>query len=446
MSVGSVGSVGSGLDINSIVSQLVAAERAPTAGRIDRTERQTKAQISAIGILRSAFDSLRTAIGKLSSNDAAQARKTSVQVDAGFSASASTGGAIGIYQVEVIALATAHKLSSTPYAATDTVVGTGQLTLTSGTTIVNVTIDATNNTLAGIRDAINTAAAGKGVTATIVTANDGAHLVLGATDTGAANALKVTASGGDGGLAGLSYDPPSATTMTQLSAAADASVKVDGLLRSSASNTITDMLQGVSLTLTKAMPGIIKELTVASDPSVLRSAAKGFVTAYNAALSAIASTTKYDPTTKVAAALNGDAFVRGSSRDLRGQLSASVNDLKTLGISIDLEGKLTMDDAKFDAAIAKDPSPATRLFTADGSLAASLETSLGRLLDNDGLFDSRSDDLTRRTKSIGDQRVMLDRRMGQVEARFRAQFVALDGLMANLQTTSSFLTQQLAQL
>lgn len=442
----SVGSVGSGLDINSIVSQLVAAERAPTAGRIDRTERQTKAQISAIGILRSAFDSLRTAIGKLSSNDAAQARKTSVQVDAGFSASASTGGAIGIYQVEVIALATAHKLSSTPYAATDTVVGTGQLTLTSGATIVNVTIDATNNTLAGIRDAINTAAAGKGVTATIVTANDGAHLVLGATDTGAANALKVTASGGDGGLAGLSYDPPSATTMTQLSAAADASVKVDGLLRSSASNTITDMLQGVSLTLTKAMPGIIKELTVASDPSVLRSAAKGFVTAYNAALSAIASTTNYDPTTKVAAALNGDAFVRGSSRDLRGQLSASVNDLKTLGISIDLEGKLTMDDAVFDAAIAKDPGPATRLFTADGSLAAGLETSLGRLLDNDGLFDSRSDDLTRRTKSIGDQRVMLDRRMGQVEARFRAQFVALDMLMAKLQTTSSFLSQQLALL
>ncbi|MHB8912693.1 MAG: flagellar filament capping protein FliD [Lysobacter sp.] len=442
----SVGSVGSGLDINSIVSQLVAAERAPTAGRIDRTERQTKAQISAIGSLRSAFDGLRTAIGKLSSNDAAQARKTSVQVDAGFSASASTGGAIGIYQVEVIALATAHKLSSTPYAATSTVVGTGQLTLTSGTTIVNVTIDATNNTLAGIRDAINTAAAGKGVTATIVTADDGAHLVLGATDTGAANALKVTASGGDGGLAGLSYDPPSATTMTQLSAAADASVKVDGLLRSSASNTITDMLQGVSLTLTQAMPGIIKELTVASDPSVLRSAAKGFVTAYNAALAAIASTTKYDPTTKVAAALNGDALVRGSSRDLRGQLSASVNDLKTIGISIDLEGKLTMDDAVFDAAIAKDPGPATRLFTADGSLAAGLETSLGRLLDNDGLFDSRSDDLTRRTKSIGDQRVMLDRRMGQVEARFRAQFVALDGLMAKLQSTSSFLSQQLALL
>ena len=438
--------IGSGLDINTIVSQLVAAERAPAAGRIDRTERQTKAQISAIGSLRSALDGLRTAVGKLGSTDAAQARRTSVPAESGFSASAASGAATGNYQVEVLALASAHKLSSTAHPATDSVVGTGTLTLVSGDTTLAVEIDAANNTLAGIRDAINKASGGNGVTATIVNADDGAHLVLSATATGAANALTISAAGGDGGLSSLGHAPPAATTMTELSAATDAQVKVDGLLRSSASNTITDMLQGVSLTLTKAAPGTIKELTVASDPSVLRGAAKGFVAAYNASLGAIASTTRYDPATKVAAALNGDALVRGTSRDLRSQLSASVSDLKTLGISVDLEGKLSMDDAKFDAALAKDPAPAARLFTGEGSLAAGLETSLGRLLDNDGLFESRSDDLSRRTRSIDDQRVMLDRRMGQVEARFRAQFVALDGLMANLQTTSSFLSQQLATL
>lgn len=438
--------IGSGLDINTIVSQLVAAERAPAAGRIDRTERQTKAQISAIGSLRSALDGLRSAVAKLGSSDAVQARKTTVQAEPGFSASASASAAIGNYQVEVLALASVHKLSSAAHPAPDSVVGTGTLTLASGDTTLSVEIDASNNTLAGIRDAINTASVGKGITATIVNADDGAHLVLSATATGAANALTITTSGGDGGLAGFSHAPPAATNMTTLSTAADAQVKVDGLLRSSASNTITDMLQGVSLTLTKAAPGTVKELTIASDPSVLRNAAKGFVTAYNAALGAIASTTKYDPTTKVAAALNGDALVRGTSRDLRGQLSASVADLKTLGISIDIEGKLSMDDAKFDAAIGKDPATTARLFTGDGSLAKGLETSLGRLLDDDGLFKSRSDDLTRRTRSMDDQRVSLDRRMGQVEARFRAQFVALDGLMANLQTTSSFLTQQLANL
>lgn len=438
--------IGSGLDINAIVSQLVASERAPTAGRIDRSERQTKAQISAIGTLRGALDGLRTALTKLGGDDAVQARKASVAAESGFSASAGTSAATGTYQVEVLALASAHKLSSTPYAATDTVVGTGTLTLVSGETTLAVEIDASNNTLAGIRDAINTAAAGQGITATIVNADDGAHIVIGATATGAANALTITASGGDGGLAGLSYDPPSATTMTELSVAGDASLKVDGLLRTSASNTITDMLEGVSLTLTAAAPGTIKELTVASDPSVLRSAAKGFVSAYNAAIAAIASTTKYDPETKVAAALNGDAMVRGTSRDLRGQLSDSVTDLKALGISIDLEGKLSMDDAAFDTALAADPGPATRLFSGEGSLVAGLEISLGRLLDDDGLFDGRSEGLTTRTQSIFDQRLMLDRRMDQVEARYRAQFVALDGLMANLQTTSSFLSQQLATL
>ncbi|MBW3549862.1 MAG: flagellar filament capping protein FliD [Proteobacteria bacterium] len=439
----SAGGIGSGLDVASIVQQLVAAERAPAAGRIDRSERRLNAEISAIGTLRSAFDALRSAVEKLSSGDSATARKTTVGSDAGFSASASAGAALGTYQVEVLALATAQKLSSTAYTDSQAVVGTGTLTLTSGETTLDVVIDETNNTLAGIRDAINAAAGGKGVTATIVNADGGAYLVLGATETGAANALTITASGGDGGLSALSYNPPDATTMTVLSAAADAQVKVDGFARTSASNTITDMLEGVTLTLTEAAPGTIQDLTVASDPSVLRGAAKAFVKAYNSALGAIASTTSYNTSTQVAAALNGDSLVRTTSRDLRGQVSNSVADLKTLGITIDVEGKLTMDDAVFDAALAEDPATAERLFGSETGMAAGIETTLARLLDDDGVFDSRSDSHDSRTESISDQRAALDRRMAQVEARYRAQFTALDTLVAQLQSTSSFLAQQL---
>ncbi|HEY5804895.1 MAG TPA: flagellar filament capping protein FliD [Lysobacter sp.] len=438
--------IGSGLDVPTLVAQLVANERAPTAALIDRSERQTKAQISALATLRNAFDGLRTALTKLTSDDSALARKVSVQAEAGFSASAAAGAATGNYQVEVLALATAHKLSSAAYAKSDTAVGTGQLTIVSGETTINVTIGDDDNTLAGIRDAINRAADGKGVTATIVNADDGAHLVLSATQSGAANALRITTSGGDGGLAGLRNDPPNATTMTQLSAAADARVKIDGLVRSSASNTITDMLQGVTLTLTKAAVGTVKELSVASDPAALRNAAKGFVTAYNASLGAITTTSKYDPATKIAAAFNGDAMVRGTGQDLRNQISGSVTDLKALGITIAADGTLKMDDAAFDAAIAKDPAPASRLFAADNSLASGLQKSLSGLLEKDGLLDSRSSNLAGRTSSIEDQRTALDRRMSQVEARYRAQFVALDGLMSKMQSTSSFLSQQLALL
>ncbi|MFC5568988.1 flagellar filament capping protein FliD [Lysobacter yangpyeongensis] len=445
MSITSTG-IGSGLDVASLVQQLVAADRAPTANRIDALESKTKAQISAFGALRSAFDSLRTAIGKLRSGDTVDARKATVQSDAGFTASATAKAAVGTYSVEVLARASAHKLASQAYAAADTSVGNGHLTITSGETTLEVDIDAEHATLQGVRDAINKAAQGKGVTATIVTADDGARLVLSATATGADNALAIAASGGDGGLSALAYAPPAATTMTQLQAATDAKVKVDGFVRSSASDTIGDMIEGVTLTLTEAEPGTVKQLTVATDPSVLRSAAKSFVSSWNSAINAMASTTKYDPATKVAAALNGDALVRGVARDLRGQLGDSVADLKALGITIDTNGTLKLDEAAFDAGMAKDPAAAARLFTADDGLAAGLDASLDHLLDSDGLLKSRDDDLASRTRSIADQRAALDTRMSALEARYRAQFVALDELMTRMQSTSSYLAQQLDKL
>jgi flagellar hook-associated protein 2 len=190
----------------------------------------------------------------------------------------------------------------------------------------------------------------------------------------------------------------------------------------------------------------VREFKVASDPVAQRNAAKAFVNAYNASIGAIANTTSYNATTKVAAALNGDALVRGVSSDLRNQVSAQVTDLKAVGITINKDGTLKMDDAAFDAAMAADASPATRLFAGTESLAATLKTSLDLLLNDDGLLDGRSDGLERRTKTLAGQRSELDRRMTQVEARYRAQFVALDGLVAKLQSTGNFLTQQLGLL
>ena len=202
MGISSAG-IGSGLDVASIVNQLVAAERSPTAARIDRTERQVNGQISALGALRSAFDGLRSAVTKVSSDDSALARKTSLPPEPNFSASAAPGAAIGKYSVEVIAFATAHKVSTGAYADSETAVGTGTLTITSGETTFEIEIDAENNSLADIRDAINKATDGKGVTASIINADDGAHLVFTATETGIANKLSISASGGDGGLAAM---------------------------------------------------------------------------------------------------------------------------------------------------------------------------------------------------------------------------------------------------
>src|SRR5690606_8433011 len=134
--------------------------------------------------------------------------------------------------------------------------------------------------------------------------DDGPHLVLNAVDTGTAGALTVTASGGDGGLAALAYDPDGPSGMTQLLPAADARVRVDGIERTTSSNTIADVIDGVSMTFTRAEPGTVRELRIEGDTSLQRNAAKGFVSAYNAALGTIAQTTAYNTGTRVAAALN----------------------------------------------------------------------------------------------------------------------------------------------
>jgi flagellar hook-associated protein 2 len=436
--------VGSGLDVNSIVSQLVAAERAPADGRLDRSSRTVNAQISAIGSLRSAFSSLRTSLESLSSDATLNARKAVAPTDANFTVGAGPGAATGNYQVEVVALASAQKLSSGAYANADSTVGTGQLTLASGDTTLVVDIDSEHASLGDIRDAINAKAAGKGVSATLVQADDGAHLVLTALDTGLANRITVTASGGDGGLAALAYDPANANTqLGELAAATDAVVKADGYERTSASNTITDLIGGVTLTLTKAAPGTVQQFTINADASAQKTAIKTFVGAYNASINAIAGATAYNATTKVAAALNGDSLVLGTSRDLRGTVSAQVADLKAIGVTINKDGTLAFDEAAYTTAMASDASPAARLFSGDASLAKALDATLDGLLDDDGQLDGRKDSLDRRTKSIENDRVALDRRMAAFEQRTRAQFVALDGLITKLQGTGNFLFQQL---
>ena len=439
-----IGSAGK-LDVQTMVAQLVAADRAPTDARFDRTERQLTAQVSAIGILRSAFSALRTAVNALSAKDAAQARKVSVPDGANFAATAASGAATGRYEVEVLALATAQKLASGAFAKAESTVGTGRLTISAGGKTLEIDIDETSNTLAGIRDAINAKAGGKTVSASIVTGDDGAHLVLNAVETGTSGALTIAASGGDGGLSALAYDPPGSAAMTQRMPAADARVKVDGFERTLSSNTLDGVISGVSLTLTKAEPGVTRELRIDADGSVQRTAAKNFVNSYNMSLAAIATTTSYNTSTQVAAALNGDAMTRNAAKELRDAVSGNVADLKAMGITIQKDGTLKLDEATFDSGLAKDPASAARLFGGDaGSLAGKLDSTLDRLVEADGLLDGRSDSLAARSKSLANQRSALDFRMSQAESRYRTQFTALDLLLTNLQSSSDFLTQQLA--
>lgn len=440
-----ISTLGSGIDIPSLVAQLVAAERAPVENRITRGANSAKTELSAIGSLKSSFASLKTALDKLRKEDGTNARITNVPEKAGFTATASTSAAVGEYDIEVISLATAHKLTSAGKPA-DTKIGTGKLIIEAGDEKIEVEIKEGRNTLADIRSAINTAAAGKGVSASLVNADDGQHLVLTANDTGTEGKLRITTTGGDGGLSALVYDPGVQTSMTQTVAAADAKVKVDGLERTSSSNTLTDLLPGVTLTLKEAKPGETFTLKVATDDAALKTTLQGFVSAYNAAIALTKSVTAYNAETKTASALTGDSMVRGLQAQLRTMASENVVALKDLGVKINTDGTLSLNTSDMTKALAEDPGALSRLFGGEEGYGAKLEDMLGAVLEDDGLFDSRSDSLNARLKTYDTQYQDLDRRMESLQARYTAQFTAMEQMVTQLQGSSGFLSQQLGSL
>lgn len=434
------------IDAASMASQLVAAERAAPDARLDRTERQVNAQVSAVGTLRSAFSALRTAVNALASNTAALARSTKLTSDVQLSATAGAGAPVGSYQVEVLSLASAQKIASAGFASGGSAVGTGTLTIAAGSQSFDIAIGDDDSSLESIRDAIN-ATAGEAVQASIVRDDVGSRLVLSSRASGTANALTVATSGGNGGLAALAWPPGAGSGMVESAAATDARIRVDGFERTSASNTIADMLPGLTMVLKKAEPGTIIGMEVGFDSAARLAAVKSFVNAYNVSLASISTVTSYNTETSVAAALNGDSMVRGTARSLRDTVGADVTALKTIGISIAKDGTLTLDEAKFGSAVAANPDAASALFAGgEGTIGHGIDATLDRLLDAGGSLDSRSEALTSRTRQVEQQRAALDRRMSMAEARYKAQFIALDSMITKLQNTSTFLSQQLSSL
>ena len=446
----SLAAVGSGLDIPTIVSQLVAAERKPSADRINRQGTDATAKFSALSSIKSSLSSLQSALEAVGKSADAPAYTAKVPDKSGFSAtivadaaSGKTEATAGTYNVEVLSLAQTQKLSSGAFEATAPV-GSGVLNIAWGGESLDVAIDD-GSTLSSIATAINKAAGGKGVNATIITANDGQHLVLNAVDAGTEGALTLTASGGDGGLSALTWDG-TAGGLSQTVAASNARVRVDGFERESSSNSISDLIPGVTLALDAAEEGSVKTLTISQDNTPLKIDIQGFVSAYNASVNLLKKSSAYDAEKDQASVLTGDAMVRGLQQQLRNQLSANVIDLKDLGLAINKDGTLAFDTASFDKAIASNPEAANALLGKDGKLATSMSTLLKSNLDSTGSLTQRTDSVNKQIKQLEKDLDELDLRMEKVSARYTAQFTAMDSLVAQMQGTSNYLSQQLSAL
>lgn len=435
--------VGSGLDVHTMVTQLVAAERAPGDLRFNRIESKAEAQISAFGKLSSGLSGLQSALQKFDGSGASLGRKVSVGTDAGFTATADAKAALGSYRVTVESLASTHKLHSAASAA-DSQIGHGRLSIAVGDgEAIDVDISEGEGSLADIRDAINAKAEGKGVTATLIRGDDGDVLVLASTESGSEGRLQISASGGDGGLSSL------ATTGGSLQVADagnDARVIVDGITRTSSSNHLDDLIDGVTIDLTQAKPGESFSLELTADASPLKATMLSFISAYNTALSALRTQSASGGENSDAAALSGDAAPRGITQNLRGMISQNYAELAELGLKTQVDGSLSMDGTTFDAAIAADPEAVQRLMGEEGSLQQPLAGALKSYLGDDGMIKSRTKALDARLESLESQRENFDRRIENVRAAYMRQFTALDTMVAKMSSTSSFLAQQLGQL
>ena len=446
--------IGSGLDIAGIVQSLVAAEGQPVEARIGQQEVRAQAKLSAFGSLKSALADFRDKLANLKSQESFLVRKAVSGNENVFTASAGAGALPASYSLEVVQLAQSQKLTSGAFADSDTAVGTGTLTVGVGGTTMDLEIDATNNTLAGIRDAINDSPDNPGVSATIVNADSGSYLILTGDRTGAANTITVTQAGGDGGLAALEYDPGAGlTALTESSAAQDALIRIDGFDVQNDTNTFTGAVEGVTISVVAESGGIAESLLVANDETAARATVGDFVESYNALVNTLETLTDYNVESEQAAPLLGDATVRGIRDQIRRELSTAVRDieadfstLREVGIETQLDGTLTINDDELSTVLAEDFVRFGQLFSTTDGFGVRLHELAENFLDTDGILETRTKGLETQIDGLNDERESLNERLASLETRLLRQFNALDSLLAQLSSTSNFLTQQLNNL
>ena len=448
--------IGSGLDINGLVTQLMAAERAPGENRIKRESASIGTEISALGSMKGALAAFSSTLSPLKTVDAFSARTATSADDDVFTATATTKAAASAYNLRVTALAKAHQIASTAFAAgVDSVVGSGTLTISLGTTSFNVAVSADKARLSDIRDAINSAGDNPGVQAAIVQAGDGAHLVLTSAKTGLTNKIKITTDAVDG-LQNLSYESPGNTShYTQVTGPADASITIAGLFtKTSSSNVVSDAIDGVTLTL-KAVsePDTDTSLTIPANQSAATTRIKNFVSQYNAAFAQVNNLGKVDSATGSAGPLVGDALVRAVVSEMRRGIidpvpgiSGDYTTLASIGITTQKDGSLALDESKLNAALASNFDAVGKIFGSTNGVAARLDSAISARLDAKAEIASRNASLDKRSKAVKQRSQELEVHLAKVEERYRAQFTALDTAMAKMQSTSTYLSSQLANL
>ena len=395
--------VGSGLDVSGLVEKLVAAEGEPVRMRLDRKEAELQAGLSAMGTFKGAVSEFQSSLEGLRNPEAFESISVTSSNEEKVEAVASKEAQEGSYEIEVIQLAQSHKLTSRIFESDRLSIGSGSLTIQLGNVDTDnnqflsnpdiptktITIAEGKGSLRGIAETINNAEAG--VRASVINDGNGYRLILSSTLSGNDNQIRIKVNDNDRndtdteGLSVFSYDKTQdnaaaanqaavTSNMEELIATQNAQLRIDGLLVTNAANEISDVIDGLTINLKPEAEGSSVRLNVAMSTDGISEAVNNFVTKYNEMIITVGALTGYDPETKTAGPLSGDASVRGVVSQIRrtlgnnfGEVNSVLDALSTVGIDSQRDGTLSIDNSKLQSAIENNFQQVVQLFSVAGS-------------------------------------------------------------------------------
>lgn len=456
--------IGSGLNVQDIVSKMMSLEERPL-NLLKAKGSGIDTKISAYGQIKSAMSALYEAARGLVSLDALRSKQITTGDKTTVTGTVTSAATAANFSLEVSSLARGQSLASGNFASGATMGADGQITLQkgrwdaagtgftagSGSPPPPITISATD-TLGDVAAKITQS--GAGVTAVVVKSAQGDRLLVRSSETGEENGFSMSVSGG-GALNSLAYDQ-NGQTMTRTVAAADAAFVINGMEVTSASNTVKDVVPGVTLNLLKTTaPGQAVDVSVGPDKDAIKGKVKAFQEAFNKINSLLSNLSAYDKESKTSQPLQGDGTVRSLQSALRGLMQQAGMDGATfasVGLEIKLDSSfrnptLALDESKLDAAL-NDLPKLEKLFSGDDTTGGLIS----RIRDFAFAANGVNGDITNRTKGLESTRKSNDNAMDAMETRLQQrqvnllkQYQALDAKMAGMSSLSSFLSAQVGQ-
>ncbi len=440
---------GSGIDTKALAESLVEAERAPKKERIDAKIAKTEARISGYGTLRFALSELKSAFATL--NDARDFQSLQVVNSQPSAVSVTAGSAAmaGSLNLQVTQLAAARQVTTGGFASRTTPLNGGSafelsLSVNGGTA---KTIAVATDTPEGMANAIN--AAGLGLSAQVVNTGSSVQVVV-TGQQGAANTYTLSArTTGGAAIAGLDFG-------TQLQAAADAKFSLNGIDIVRSNNTVTDVLDGVTLELNTLTTGAAR-IDLRRDASALKKNFQALVTAYNVfeeAAKAMGSRTKSDDEDDtITGSLSGDSLLQSIRSQVRSYVTGNSSSpgttvlaARNVGLTLDRDGKMVLDEKRFDTAVAGNFSEVVKVFTgnandqslyspAPGGVAGDAFKGIDQMIRATGTIAAQTESANEQLKKYKEDLAKLETRMTAVMERYTRQFTAMDSLVGEATAT-----------